>query len=160
MSLLETAQILGNLGEFVSAVVIVATLIYLAMQIRQNSEQLAAQSRYNNYKGRSDLTLVVALNDELLEIWFKSINDDQLSPTEQMRFNFFTRSVFTFWEYEFHEYEAGRLNNEEFNPAGKRRVFERNTEIWDRGWTQYKTTAPRRFVEFVDENIVNQPIAE
>ena len=159
MSFMDTAQVLGNLGEFVGAIVIVATLIYLAMQIRQNSEQLAAQSRYNNYKGRSDLTLVAALNDELLETWFKSINNNQ-PPAERMRFSLFTRSVFTFWEYEFHEYEAGRLAEEEFNPNSKRGVFERNSEVWGRGWTDYKITAPRRFVEYMDRKIAMQSTAD
>jgi len=153
MSLMEISQILGNLGEFIGAIVIVATLIYLAMQIRQSNEQAAAQSRYNNYKGRSDLTMAVAQNSDVFETWYKSINNEQLTAAEEMRFSFFTRSVFTFWEYEFREYEAGRLAKEEFNPAGKRLIFERNSGIWERGWTAYKITAPRRFVEYVDQNI-------
>ncbi len=42
-----TLQDLGSIGEFVAAVATLATLIYLALQIRQNSESVksaAAQS--------------------------------------------------------------------------------------------------------------------
>jgi len=159
MTLMDTAQLLGNVGEFIGAIVIVATLIYLAMQIRQNSEHLAAQTRYNNYKGRTDLTLAVSLNAEIFEIYLKVRNNNELSRAEQMRISFFTRSVFTFWEYEFREYEAGRLAEEEFNPAGKRVLFERIPEMWGLGWTEYKITAPRRFVEYVDKNIATQSTA-
>jgi hypothetical protein len=44
MNLLDTAQLLGNIGEFVGAFVVVATHIYLAVQIRQNSSQIALNS--------------------------------------------------------------------------------------------------------------------
>ena len=153
MSFMNIAQLLGNLGEFTGAIVIVASLIYLAMQVRQNSEHLAAQSRYNNYKGRTDLTLAAALNNEIFEAYLKSRNGDELSPAEQLRISFYMRAVFTFWEYEFREYEVGRLAEEEFNAAGKRTLFQRNSESWGTGWTNYKNTAPRRFVEYVDQNI-------
>ncbi len=37
MSTLELSQILGNYGEFVGAIAIVITLVYLALQLRQNT---------------------------------------------------------------------------------------------------------------------------
>jgi hypothetical protein len=37
MDLMSTAQLLGNFGEFVGAIAVVATLIYLASQIRHNT---------------------------------------------------------------------------------------------------------------------------
>jgi hypothetical protein len=156
MSLMDTAQLLGNLGEFIGAIVIVATLIYLAMQIRQNSDQLAAQSRYNIYKGRTDLTSLVSKNNEIFEIYLKSRNNDELSQAERLRISFFARSVFTFWEYEFREYEAGRLAEEEFNPGGKRNAFEKIPDLWNFGWAEYKKTDPQRFVDYVDQNIATR----
>jgi hypothetical protein len=40
MTLMDTAQLLGNFGEFFGAIAVVATLGYLAVQIRQNSNQM------------------------------------------------------------------------------------------------------------------------
>ncbi len=37
MTMMETAQLLGNFGEFVGAIAVVATLMYLAFQIRQST---------------------------------------------------------------------------------------------------------------------------
>ena len=42
MTLMETAQLLGNFGEFFGAIAVVATLGYLTLQVRQNT--LAMQS--------------------------------------------------------------------------------------------------------------------
>ncbi len=44
MSTLEFSQLLGNYGEFVAAIAVVATLVYLAAQIRENSKQLRVTS--------------------------------------------------------------------------------------------------------------------
>ena len=40
MSFSEIARILGNLSEFIGAIVIVASPIYLAVQVKQNTEHL------------------------------------------------------------------------------------------------------------------------
>ena len=42
MSTLEFSQLLGNYGEFVGAIAIVITLIYLAVQLKQNTNSVKA----------------------------------------------------------------------------------------------------------------------
>ena len=37
MDLMDTAQLRGNFGEFVGAIAVVVTLVYLSVQIRQNT---------------------------------------------------------------------------------------------------------------------------
>ncbi len=44
MTLMETAQLLGNFGEFFGAIAVVGTLIYLATQIRQNTRAMRAET--------------------------------------------------------------------------------------------------------------------
>ncbi|MEE8475850.1 MAG: hypothetical protein V3T01_10890 [Myxococcota bacterium] len=45
MSALEFSQLLGNYGEFVGAIAIVVTLVYLAIQVRQSSRMMRASIR-------------------------------------------------------------------------------------------------------------------
>ena len=40
MDLMSASQLLGNFGEFVGAIAVVATLVYLALQIRQNTRAM------------------------------------------------------------------------------------------------------------------------
>ena len=40
MSLIELSELLGNLGEFAGSIAVLATLIYLAVQVRQSKELL------------------------------------------------------------------------------------------------------------------------
>ena len=40
MDFVELSTVLGNLGEFIGSVAVLATLIYLAVQVRQSKELL------------------------------------------------------------------------------------------------------------------------
>jgi len=51
MSLVETTQILGNVGEFVGAIAVVVTLAYLAVQVRHGRE--ATEINTNQLKGEA-----------------------------------------------------------------------------------------------------------
>ncbi len=41
MTFTELSQLLGNLGEFIGAIAVVATLVYLAIQVRHSKEAMA-----------------------------------------------------------------------------------------------------------------------
>ncbi len=43
--MMETIQMLGSLGEFVGAIAVVATLIYISIQVRHSSLLLEANKR-------------------------------------------------------------------------------------------------------------------
>ncbi len=58
MTLLEISQVLGNLGEFVGAIAVVATLLYLAIQVRD--------------AGRSATFAAVQANRAARGAWFGS----------------------------------------------------------------------------------------
>ena len=45
MTFVETTQVLGNLGEFVGAIAVVMTLVYLARQVRHSRDSVDANTR-------------------------------------------------------------------------------------------------------------------
>jgi hypothetical protein len=77
-------QDLGNIGEFVAAIATLITLIYLALQIRQNTQTLRANSV-------SELTenslRAAALLLEYSEVFLRGARDySELSSDEKFRF--------------------------------------------------------------------------
>ena len=61
MTLMEISQVLGNVGEFVGAIAVVATLLYLAIQVRD--------------AGRSSKFAAVQASRETRIAWFSSGRD-------------------------------------------------------------------------------------
>jgi len=100
MDHLTFAQLLGNYGEFVGAIAVVITLIYLSIQVRGTSEQVR-ESRNLSKTQIEQLVMDnfnagrrLALKGDNATIWFRGINDlDALSEAEKHRF-FFMAAAF------------------------------------------------------------------
>ena len=71
------AQLLGNYGEFVGAIAVVATLIYLATQIRQNNELLRSGSRQTLVSNEPD---DVTHHQRLVELAIRRNDPGVLTP--------------------------------------------------------------------------------
>jgi hypothetical protein len=69
MDLMDTAQLLGNFGEFVGAIGVVATLAYLAIQIRQNTRATHAASHHAVTDSLNQGNIAMAQDAELAQIW-------------------------------------------------------------------------------------------
>ena len=109
MTLIETTQLMGNIGEFVGAIAVVVTLAYLAVQVRHGRE--ATEINTNQLKGEAireinnteyALTHDIRDNPELFSILIRSLNDwHSLRPKEQARSHLilysYTRWLETCW---------------------------------------------------------------
>ena len=84
MNLLDVSQILGNFGEFVGSIGVLATLAYLAVQIRQNTRATQAASHHAITDSLNQGNIAVAQNAELAHIWVTGC-DDRTSLTEADR---------------------------------------------------------------------------
>ncbi|HEY5645553.1 MAG TPA: hypothetical protein VIS76_06420, partial [Pseudomonadales bacterium] len=73
MGPMEWSAVLGNVGEFLGAVAVFATLFYLARQIRHSS---AAQERANQLAQAESVTSSNAL---FMETWAELARDRELA---------------------------------------------------------------------------------
>ena len=82
-------EAIGAVGEIVGALGVLATLVYLATQIRENSRILGAASLQSVLDGPRDrYFLPMATSGELCEIFARRLNSlDQLDDSEKRRFS-------------------------------------------------------------------------
>lgn len=83
-----TIRDLGSIGELVAALATVATLIYLAVQIRQNTRAMKASSVSTLH----DAQLLTRDNDRYNALVLKSLRNEELSPEDRLHMveRFFT----------------------------------------------------------------------
>jgi hypothetical protein len=80
-------QDLGSLGELVGAVAVVLSLIYLATQIRQNTQATRAASYEDVAQGVRAFMALIANDEGVADIYLRgAATSDQLAPLEQVRF--------------------------------------------------------------------------
>ncbi len=78
MSLVEATAILGNLGELIGAVAVVITLVYLAMQIKQNTNAIRASNQATVLINIQNLSQPIIRDRELGAIVVKALAAPEL----------------------------------------------------------------------------------
>jgi hypothetical protein len=94
-----TFEALGNLGDFVGGIGVVVTLIYLAIQVRENTHSLQVNGQQSLLDNMNRINESVSDNADLAEILLKSQNGlNHLSLMELIRFEHLCDRYFTTFE--------------------------------------------------------------
>ena len=107
-----TIQDLGSIGEFVAAIATLATLIYLAVQIRQNTRVLRGTFHDSHVSRMQAWQIAVAGDAELGSIWMRAQQGDELTEQERQRL-WYLRTYFLIGsESLYHQYSRGNIDSE------------------------------------------------
>jgi hypothetical protein len=100
-----TIQELGSLGELIAAIATVATLIYLALQIRHNTQATRSTSFHAISDSMNHVNVSVAQNPGLARIWLAG-SADRSSLTEEERYQYGLVLLSYFHVFETMHYQA------------------------------------------------------
>jgi len=90
-----TYQDWGAVGELIGGFAVVITLVYLALQIRQNTETVRATTELETGRLWSELHARVAHSADMADIWDKGhTRPSELTDTEKRRFIWFIAEYF------------------------------------------------------------------
>mgnify|MGYP001816310501 FL=1 len=150
-----------ELGQFVAIganVGVIAGLIFLAMEIRQNNRFLAAQARYSLRQYRSDIADSLML-PHVIEATHKWARDEEISPEEKSTGLMVAIKIVELWEWQYGEYAAGMLQKSEL-PVGAWRLWFHDEgpfpvpvrEIYE----MRKEVLNAEFVRYFEEHVVSR----
>ena len=137
-------EAIGAIGELLGAIGVILTLVYLAVQIRQNTRAMEEGRRLalaQAYQQRADglsTMMVDAANGEIGRIIVKLTTlgypEDlgslkQLTVEELGRFRQWQIAQLTHWDSVYHQYQQGFLDDEYYEEAFKERVA-RLVPVW------------------------------
>ena len=115
-----TIQDLGSAGELIAAIATVATLIYLARQIRQSTSTVATSTYESVFTGYNDLNLAVASDPDLARILDTGLSDpESLDKNEQVRFVLIIRSFSNHYLKLLRLKERGAFPEDEWRSYGR-----------------------------------------
>ncbi len=144
-------QDLGSLGEFVAAIATIATLIYLALQIRQNTQATKDQSTRSLVLANSEATGDIARDGELADILMRGAYDrGALNAAEKFRFNCFFFSYYNQIDYAYERYLHGKMEAEPWKKIAKEipvYIGSPGIRAW---WSEDKIRFSPAFVDFVE----------
>ena len=94
-----TFEQLGGLGEFISAIAVVASLVYVASQLRQNTRSLRTASFQAVMQTASEHTRLFVQDAAVTGLYLRGIESySALDPVEKQRFGYLMLN--TVWSFE------------------------------------------------------------
>lgn len=78
----------GAIAELLGAAAVFLSLIYLAVQTRQNTQALRSAAFHQVRDSFSEVSLAMSQNPELLGLTVKAIRGEELSEAEEIQVNF------------------------------------------------------------------------
>ncbi len=110
-----TLDDLGNLGELVGAIAVIASVAYLAIQIRQNTRSLRASAFHNLSNNIANFLGTVARDRELASIFMRGLARwRDLTPEESQRFVLLMMNLFSLHANAYHQHAQGALESEAY----------------------------------------------
>ncbi len=149
---------LGAIGELVGGVVVVVTLIYLAVQIRQNTRATHAHATASVASEMEQVLLAIAQDDTLSEAFFKASQGKELSAVEFTKLGFwwaaFLRSAHS------HVVQDGLGNLSENNRLATTNILRQFSQVpilGDRLREMIdQELFPKDFCDWVAENVLSK----
>ena len=144
---------LGQLLEVIASAGVIAGIIFLAFELRQNNLFLGAEARYNLLQNRQAVHLMVIQDDGVAELLVKAAGSDSLTATETEQLGWYYNLMLASWDYDYQQFRDG-LVDESVLPARQwRRSFRDDRRFYD-FWQTYKDDYTPDFVRWLDETVV------
>jgi hypothetical protein len=162
MTLMETAQLLGNFGEFVGAVAVVATLVYLIIQVRhgaknmeENTRQMKVMAFNQHDESVGSWRMNMYTNTDLAELWLAGGRaDTRFDDTQKLRFENMvvdylqrSRTAFVAAQASGHQ---GQMRMTAANVANRISGSVGVRSVWERGGRRYSEMVEPAFVVAVE----------
>ncbi len=149
LDLRQTISILANVG-------VIAGIIFLGLELRQNNEFLATQARAERIAIAREADLRTLQNSDLRRATMIARSGGVLSEDEMFLLELESRSVLIDWRYIYQEYQIGALEESTLDIAGLRNAFHVRKPGMPEHWSANKQLYAPGFVQWMEENVVNE----
>lgn len=124
---------------------VIAGILFLAIELQQNNELMAAQNRYNRYEVATRTFDFLIGDESINNIYFRAMASDQLTASEMNRFRTFASLTILGFEWSYKEIPVEELPVERWV-----RNFESEDFIY--AWNSWKGDIDPEFVAFIESH--------
>ena len=146
---------IANIAEISAAVLVIVSLMYVGVQIKQNTETLKLSTAHNTAEDFTGIYLSLAERGELADIFFRGLQGlDALEPVERLRFYAYFHKFFRTYENAYYQFTRGALEAEPFEGLSQQMILMKTSPGLPAYWQDRKEFFSKTFQEFVDNEIM------
>jgi len=141
---------LASIGEIISSIAVIISLIYLAIQIRQNTDAERTTTYQSIVSDFGALNISMASTPELSDMFVRGLEDfNQFKPAERARISQAFFQCFRYFENMFYQHHRGYLD-EEIWTGWKRLILTYYSRPGFQTWWEFrKDVYSEPFVKFL-----------
>ena len=156
-----TLNELGNLGEFISGLAVVVTLVYLAIQIRHNTRAVRSSMHQDMIESTLRIAESVSDTDDLGRIVLHADEGyDELTDVERIRFDAYAERVFNNFESVFYSYRNSMIEEDLWESWESSYLTDISRAAMRRYWQEESPQHLRDFMDFVEEFYRTHPLSK
>jgi len=145
----QTIGVVANLG-------VIAGIVFLALELRQNNSLLTAQTAHALLSTKLEYRARIIDNTNgFAEIQQKQRSGGQLDPVESARLYIFAHDLLDVLRWQFREFQAGRLPDDYIDIRTWHDLWDLYPDLRDL-FEEDRSRLDAEFVRFMDENVVNR----
>lgn len=151
MSAIEVVQFLGAIGEFIGAIAVVVTLIYLSAQVRSSAASAQAAAVEAGRTRRISSFEAIRDSPYLAEIQVKAMRGEELDDVERLRLTNHYAALWGLLYAEWIQRDLGTVGEYSTHPevALTQALGSHAAMLW---WHNVGTRLyPQRFIDYVEE---------
>jgi hypothetical protein len=152
-----TLEQAAYVAEIVGMIVVVVTLLYLAVQVRQGAKLMRSESRQAMLSVVSDQLLSYLDNTDLFD---KLASEEKLSPADQLRFSSIWLVSMRLREHEWLRYKDGILDQKTWQSYRQIIRLTLSSTRHRQWWGEMKAVFDPDFVKAVDTFIADTPASD
>jgi hypothetical protein len=152
-------EALGAIANLLAAISVIATLIYLSVQIRQNNNQLRGAATIAVYDYQRALTDTLTEDQELYKIALRGNEDlDSLTDWERQRFTIWAIKETGMWEMCHRLMKQGALDEELYRGKEAYWLALHSSPGRRKWWQQYAIMLNKQFVAEISAALNKMPV--
>jgi hypothetical protein len=150
-------EALGNIGDFVGGLAVVATLLYLAVQVRQNTRALRAAAFDSAAEQFAQSQLALAQNPDLADLVERGSSDYTALPrAERRRYRAYFGQQLRNHEANFLKFQERLLSRSQWEGYRAAVIYAFGRPGWQQCWTEIKPSYSAEFRDYVDGIIASR----
>jgi hypothetical protein len=147
-------EAMGNVGEMLGGLAVVVSLIYLAMQLRQNTNQVRSATYQSIVAAAAACNVTITQSKELARILrLGSLDTAQLDEDERVQFSFLCSQFFDIFENLFLQHLHGVIDDDFWEPRARAYLALFETEGFAQAWRERHVDYSRSFQSYVSERL-------
>jgi len=146
-----TLEDLGNLGEFIAAVGVVVSFVFLAIQVRHNTSAIRDATEKDMTQHTAEFLSPIVESAEVAQILRTGMLDwDELDANDRMRFSMHLFLAFNFFQHLYSRHKQRKVDIEYWE--GQREIM-----LWylkqpgvRRWWSKSRSRLNKSFTQFLE----------